>query len=69
MHVLLLPSVALAELAVNVMRYLYGVATAYSTNENPSKDKLSRVINYCIPLHASPAHLGGHTTQESEDKT
>ena len=25
---------------------LYGVATAYSTNENPSTDKLSRVINY-----------------------
>ena len=26
---------------------LYGVATAYSTNENPSKDKLSRAMNYC----------------------
>ena len=25
---------------------LYGVATAYSTNENPSTDKLSRAINY-----------------------
>ena len=24
---------------------LYGVATAYSTNENPSTDKLSRTIN------------------------
>ena len=25
---------------------LYGVATAYSTNENPSTDKLNRAINY-----------------------
>ena len=30
---------------------LYGVATAYSTNENPSTDKLSRAINYLHREH------------------
>ena len=40
---------------------LYGVATAYSTNENPSTDKLSRAINYIVIL--SLLYEGAYTAE------